>query len=141
MASERTRSPWFAAGLRFECQPDCGACCVNHGEYAYVYLSDEEARRLGAFLELEPAEFRARYTTLDEGELVLRMDQPACPFLDGTRCGVYPVRPRQCRSFPFWEETLASRAQWEALREFCPGIGRGELQSAERILLQLADAP
>jgi Fe-S-cluster containining protein len=56
---------------------------------------------------------------------VLNMDSPDCPFLRGTLCRVYPVRPTQCRTFPFWAENLASRASWSGLCEFCPGVGAG----------------
>lgn len=117
--------PWYRNGLRFECQPDCGACCVNHGDYSYVYLNAGELQRMADFLKIDLDEFRARYTSTDDGEVVLRMDQPACPFLEGTRCSVYPVRPAQCQTFPFWQENLLSPARWRKLRTFCPGIDRG----------------
>ena len=117
--------PWYADGLRFECQPDCGACCVNHGDYAYVYLDPADVRRLTRSLRLPRREFLERFTTKDGDALALRMDQPACPFLDGVRCTVYRARPTQCRTFPFWSENLTSRRRWRALSRFCPGIDRG----------------
>jgi Fe-S-cluster containining protein len=125
--------------LCFECVPDCGACCTNHGEFAYVYLEGDDLARLAAFCKVDPATFRERYTALDDGEVVLRMDEPACPFLDGTRCGVYPVRPTQCRTFPFWEENLHSPEAWQDLASFCPGIGRGERHPLRVIRTQLAE--
>jgi len=124
---DRPATPWYADGLRFACQADCGACCTNHDEYSFVYLDEGEAERLAAFLELGLAEFLDRYTQLDDGVVVLRMDQPDCPFLDGKRCGVYPERPRQCSSFPFWTENLLSERHWSRVAEFCPGVGQGEL--------------
>ena len=48
-------------------------------------------------------------------------------------CMVYPVRPRQCRTFPFWSENLKDAAAWEALRPGCPGIGEGRLFPSEEI--------
>ena len=96
--------PWYADGLRFRCLPDCAACCVNHGSYAYVYLEPEDELAIAGFLGLTRAEFRRHYTSLDDGHRVLRMDDPACPLLAGTRCSVYPVRPVQCGTFPFWQE-------------------------------------
>jgi len=119
-------SPWYADGLQFSCQKDCGACCTDHGEYTFVYLEKDEERAIAEFLELSLAAFRKRWTTRDEGHRVLRMDGPDCPFLDGKRCTIYPVRPSQCRTFPFWEENLSSPRAWKKLREFCPGIGEGE---------------
>ena len=131
--------PWYADGLRFECKPDCGACCTNHGDYAYVYLVGDDLARLAALLELTEEECADRYTELEDGDRVLRMDDPACPFLEGSRCGVYDARPRQCRTFPFWNESLSSRTRWRGLRKFCPGIGEGKVHSLRVIQNHLDD--
>ena len=135
----KNTEPWYAEGLRFECQPDCGQCCVNHGDYDYVYFDGDDLQQLARFLGLTVAEFKERYTEMDEGQPVLRMDQPRCPFLEGTRCTVYPVRPTQCRTFPFWDNNLASRASWKRLREFCPGIDRGAVHPLRVIRGHLAE--
>lgn len=130
--------PWYAGGLRFECQEDCGACCTNHDDYAYVYLEDGEPERIAEALGLGLDEFLERHTELDDGWTVLKMDRPDCPFLSGARCSIYAVRPVQCRTFPFWSENLRSSARWERLRGFCPGIGRGETHSLRVIQEHLA---
>lgn len=130
---------WYDEGLRFECQSGCGNCCVNHGDYSYVYLEGDDSPRLAALLGLSQSAFEAAYTELEEGHRTLRMDAPACPFLDGTRCTAYEARPTQCRTFPFWTSNLHSRSAWERLRAFCPGIDRGKRHPLAVINRHLAD--
>jgi Fe-S-cluster containining protein len=137
MADDRV---WYAEGLHFECKPDCANCCVNHGNYACVYLDDGEVRRLARHLGLSLPEFKKRYTEKEDGDLILRMDRPECPFLEKRRCSVYPARPTQCRTFPFWRSNLASRSAWTRTHCFCPGIDEGRLHPQRVIDEQLADA-
>lgn len=132
-ARPRSRGPWYTAGLPFSCRPECGACCTRHQDYAYVYLKEEDIRRLSRFLGLSRREFLNRYAIVDDGDLVMKMEEPACPFLDGWRCRVYEARPVQCRTFPFWSESLTSRATWNRLKRFCPGINEGEIHSLKVI--------
>jgi Fe-S-cluster containining protein len=40
-------------------------------------------------------------------------------------CGIYPVRPLQCRTWPFWDGNLASAENWNAAAKRCPGMNRG----------------
>ena len=61
-----------------------------------------------------------------------------CTFFDrGAGCTIYAVRPRQCRTWPFWESNLATPAAWERTRRACPGSGQGELIPAEEISRRL----
>ncbi len=125
--------PWYARGLRFECQPGCGLCCTRHDGHDFVYLHPEDVWRLALALGLPAAELRRRHTLRDRGWTALRMAEGACPFLRAGRCRVYASRPAQCRTFPFWPENLRFPAAWRALRAFCPGIGRGGLWSLAAI--------
>jgi len=136
-----TRRAWYAEGLRFACQPDCGKCCTRHGEYDYVYLEIEDVARLASHFDMPVGEFRALWTKKDDGHTVLKMDGPACPFLDGARCTVYEARPGQCGSFPFWPENLKNRAGWDELGSFCPGVGKGDFVPLDVILAQLRGRP
>ncbi len=137
--TQETGGPWYAEGVRFECKPDCGRCCTHHGTYAYVYLEGDDLERLASHLGLTPEEFRKKHTRRQGPHTVLRMDGPKCPFLDGTRCGVYEARPTQCRTFPFWPDLVDSPAHWRALKRFCPGIGEGPLIPIEAIREQIAE--
>ena len=137
-ANARQRKPWYVTGLRFSCLPECGKCCTNHEDYAYVYLDGDDLPRLAEHLGLTPGEFREQYATLDDDDWVLRMDKPDCPFLDGWQCTVYEARPTQCSTFPFWREILRNRAEWRRQRRFCPGIDEGEVHPLKVIDAHLA---
>jgi len=41
-------------------------------------------------------------------------------------CKVYPVRPPQCRSWPFWKENIRNHLRWQNLAESCPGVNTGK---------------
>lgn len=125
--------PWYREGLRFACIPGCGRCCVNHGEFTYLYLEPADADRLAEHFGLPLAEYLARDTGLDDGLVVVPSRDGACPYLDGTRCTVHDARPVQCRTFPFWRDLVRDRAAWRATAAWCPGIGEGEVHDRERI--------
>ena len=58
-----------------------------------------------------------------------------CVLLDPmTRgCTVYDDRPRQCRTWPFWDSNLKSPAAWDEAAEDCPGCNKGNLVPLEKI--------
>ena len=58
-----------------------------------------------------------------------------CTFFDGEKrcCTIYPVRPRQCRTWPFWNSNLESPEDWESIKEGCPGVGKGAFVPLEEI--------
>ena len=132
------RDCFFEKGIRFECT-GCGECCKTHGdedEYAFVYLSDRDVARISAHLGLSKVAFLNKYCSTDEGgDTHLAGLVGDCAFLEeGTRCIVYPVRPMQCRTWPFWTENL-SKEIWEGpVTACCPGIGRGRRYTKTEIL-------
>jgi len=114
-------SPWYAAGLRFECT-QCAECCT--GGDGFVWLGAVEMAELAVFVGLSLDAFVERYVWQVDDDFVLGK-QPGsedCVFLAGKGCRVYPVRPRQCRSFPFWPKNLESKASWAAAAARCDGI-------------------
>ena len=117
---------FYKDGLRFACQPNCGACCSQQGE---VFVSGPEIHRLATFLRLSQPEFRKRYLRKVHGKHALT-DQVsgACIFLSpDLKCTVYEARPDQCRTYPFWPQILRDKLSWEWESLKCPGIGKGEI--------------
>ena len=123
MAKEK----WYAGGLRFECT-QCGNCCS--GAPGYVWVTRQEIRQIAEHLgrddgwlterELRRVGFRYSLTELADGD---------CIFLDRrggkTTCLIHPVRPTQCRNWPFWNSNLKSRTAWDQAAENCPGMNKG----------------
>ncbi len=128
---------WYATGLHFECQV-CGRCCSGPGE-GYIWVARPEVELIAWHLGLRPDEVRQKYlrrvglrTTIIEDPLTRD-----CIFLqavDGRkRCIVYPVRPGQCRNWPFWPENLLGPDEWNRAAIKCPGVNRGRRYSYEEI--------
>ena len=125
--------PFYESGLQFECTGS-GNCCKIHGSYAYVYLLKRDVRAMAAHIGITAQEFFERYCKLEDDWIVLKMDEPACPFLsEDNRCNVYPVRPKQCATWPFWEENLKKDTWNGAVTDCCAGIGKGKHYSKEEI--------
>ncbi len=99
-------------------------------------VSDAEIEALAAHLELAPHEFRGMYTrTLRGGDVSLREKRDrSCTFYEpGRGCRVYADRPRQCRTWPFWDAVLHSEERWREEAQGCPGMNRGRLRGLEEI--------
>lgn len=124
--------PIIQGGVRFECQQS-GKCCTSRGEYGYVYLTLDDRRRLAAHHDMETREFTRTYCAKTNGHFHLRNPELDCEFLDGRRCGVYPARPGQCRSWPFWPENMNAKTWHGEIASFCPGVGKGRLYDEEEI--------
>jgi Fe-S-cluster containining protein len=124
--------PWYRDGLRFTCTR-CGACCT--GEPGFVWIDDEELAALAEFRGETITEVTALYTRLSfRGRTLREKANGDCVFCDRQEgCLVYPVRPRQCRTWPFWESNVKTPERWEHTCSLCPGAGEGELISADEI--------
>jgi uncharacterized protein len=124
---------FYKDGLRFECTC-CGACCIVHGDHAYVYLTKRNVVEIAHFLGMSTDAFYQKFCTEDEnGHIILTMEDEQCNFLQERKCQIYPVRPAQCRAWPILTEHLNDKYWNGVLREFCPGIGRGRLYSPTEI--------
>ncbi len=117
---------WYAGGLCFECTR-CGKCCSGPDE-GFVWVTETEIRTLAERLALSLDEFGRKYLRMVDGRYCL-IEKPDhdCVFLDRQKgCTVYEDRPTQCRTFPFWEEHVATKRAWRDLAQECPGVGKGE---------------
>lgn len=112
---------WYQDGLKFACT-QCGKCCT--GAPGYTWVSLEEIEGMASHLKLTVEDFAARYLRKVGPRWSLREDSRSydCIFLKDQRCSVYEVRPKQCRTFPWWAANLSSREAWEEAATRCEGI-------------------
>ncbi len=127
---------WEPHGLRFTCTR-CSNCCRH--ESGYVFLSEEDISRFSEGLSLDRRSFLDAYCKQVDLGLVRRISLKEqenfdCVFFIDGRCSVYPIRPLQCRSYPFWPSVVASREAWDAESSHCPGINIGRRHSNETVL-------
>ena len=122
--------PWYREGLSFSCTR-CGDCCTGAPGYGWVEPAEIEA--LAKHLGLSVDSFGERYLR-KVGRRYSLIEKPGgdCVFFD-KGCSVYPARPTQCRTFPFWRGNLKSERAWDEIADECPGIGQGKLFPVEQI--------
>jgi Fe-S-cluster containining protein len=130
-------SPWFKDGLRFQCT-GCGDCCT--GSPGYVWVNQQEIESLARRLNMDIEEFERKYTRrVGIRRSLVEFPNGDCVFFDPQtrKCNVYEDRPRQCRTWPFWESNLKTPQAWKRTCEVCPGSGQGSLVPVAQILEQL----
>ena len=111
--------------IRFTCQRGCTNCCEVQG---YVYLTEADLRNAARYLNMTPAAFARKYVYRTRHLLRLRKPrEKQCHFLVNGGCGIHPVKPVQCRLFPFWPELVENGTTWRRTAQSCPGIGQGPL--------------
>jgi hypothetical protein len=117
--------PWYREGLSFKCT-GCGNCCT--GAPGYVWVTPDEMSQIANHLKMPLNAFTRRYVRKVGSRyslIEIRTLQPAvfrCVFLEERKCSIYEVRPKQCRTFPWWKENLSSPEAWQRASQECEGI-------------------
>jgi len=135
--AKKNKTLWYISGLHFECLR-CGGCCSGPGT-GYIWVTSPEIKLIADFLKITPGQLRRKYlkrvglrTTIIENPVTRD-----CIFLQESggqkKCMIYPVRPSQCRIWPFWTENLVSPTAWSQAVQKCGGINHGRFYSFEEI--------
>jgi Fe-S-cluster containining protein len=89
---------------------------------------------MAEFLDIDPDVLAGRMLEpFKDGYTVREAEDGRCIFYENG-CVVYPERPIQCATFPFWFQNMRSPSAWEQVRLRCPGAGSGRLFSKEEII-------
>ena len=136
---ESKKNGWYAGGLAFQCQK-CGKCCSGPDE-GYIWVTRKEISLIADYLKIPEENIRKLYTKSVglRTSLLEQTQSRDCVFLQeigGKKgCLIYPVRPNQCRTWPFWSDNLENANSWNRAAEKCPGVNRGDLCSLDKIEL------
>lgn len=105
------------------CEECKGRCCT--GAPGDIWIDDEEVAALCAFLGENEETVRGCYLRKERQGWSIRERHRngafECYFFEGEtgRCKIYAARPKQCRTFPFWESALK---HLDFLKASCPGV-------------------
>ena len=133
MSKTDSEHPWYKNGLKFKCS-GCGDCCT--GAPGYVWVTNAEMLQIAELMDLEFESFRNDYTRkIGIRRSLKEFSNGDCVFFDNEtrKCDVYEARPRQCRTWPFWDSNLRTPEDWERTCGECPGSGTGKLYQLDEI--------
>ena len=105
------------------CKACNGKCCRGFG--GYVWISMEELEEMAGTRKMDVALFSKRYVRQAEGRMSLQEcvinGEHFCCFFDfiDCKCTIYQSRPKQCRTFPFWNQF---KKEPKELFVECPGV-------------------
>lgn len=128
-----TSDPWYGDGLHFRCT-QCGNCCT--GAPGYVWVDEDEIAAIAELLDKPIGEIRLMHTRRVGSRVSLNeYANGDCIYFDGESrgCSIYSARPKQCRTWPFWNSNLGSEADWQSIQKDCPGAGQGDFVALEEI--------
>lgn len=109
-----------------KCSECGGKCC--YGESGYIFTSISEMEQISSFLRIPFEDFCLRYIkkvgmrfSLIEKTCNDKEKGISCIFFDeeGLGCSIYAVRPKQCRTFPFWSSYKSNK---DELAKRCMGV-------------------
>ena len=107
-----------------------------------MWVRADDIAVLAAHLGLDEATFCRRYTWHVGRRGISLQEKPDhdCVFFErGRGCTVYDIRPRQCRTWPFWRSVVDNPDSWDFAAQSCPGIGRGQHYDIEAVTRCLED--
>lgn len=127
--------------INFKCQR-CSSCCRHFP--GYVYLTKEDFNKISEYLKINPDQLLNDFCRRIEknGKLVVGLKEKInydCIFWNSS-CLIYPVRPVQCISYPFWPSIIEFEDRWNEEAEYCKGINKkGKLSLKQKIKYYLME--
>ncbi|MDA3793431.1 MAG: YkgJ family cysteine cluster protein [Elusimicrobia bacterium] len=105
--------------IDFNCE-SCGNCCREKG---FVEVSDSEIKDIAKYLAVIRTHFIKKHINEVRDKLCFNEHpEEPCKFLKDNSCNIYPVRPKQCRTFPYWRSIARNDDRIKEMLRYCEGI-------------------
>lgn len=111
------------------CESCGGKCCT--GESGYIWVTLEEIHEIAQYKKVDFKDFISQFVVqigrkFSIKEVRVNSEKGVgyeCAFFDSKKaqCTIYPLRPVQCRTFPFWDYF---KDHVDEVVAECPGILR-----------------
>ena len=94
----------------------CGNCCCVLKPQLY----GADITLLARMENITPENYESDYCEEKDGEVFFKTGP--CRYLEGKRCGIYEIRLKECRRFPYTDETGFMSRLWGMLEFYaiCP---------------------
>jgi len=117
------RQDGFDFGFHAQACNNCHSRCCR-GRSGNIWVNDREMAAICDFFGINIIDGLWTYFVRHNNRVSIRENaregEWQCIFLDSrSKCTIYPVRPLQCRKFPFWPHF---KKDISGLKEECPGV-------------------
>lgn len=98
----------------------CGECCKGFGG---TYVTEADILAISDYVGMTAQTFRDEKCSPSGSRWVLGQNgEGYCVFVSGKLCGIHPVKPKMCRSWPFIPAVVTDPGNWRAMARSCPGM-------------------
>lgn len=84
----------------------CEANCCS-GESGIISFTKDEMAKISSFLQISNEQFLSDFCRKTGYKYSIKEIQMNgkynCIFLSENKCDIYDIRPKQCKTFPFWD--------------------------------------
>lgn len=89
-------------------------------------MSEEERKRIAAFLEISTDDFFSRFCEERNGRIYVKTGKDNfCIFYErGKGCFIHTVKPERCSLWPYYPANIRDKDTWEMAKWACRGINR-----------------
>jgi uncharacterized protein len=105
--------------VSYKCRA-CGVCCKGYGG---IFITRGEMETIAGWLGVPPKEFFDRYCEMLNGKISIKTGKnDYCVFWKDKLCSIHEVKPAPCRKWPFFDNIVAIKDNWEIAKNNCPGF-------------------